>query len=144
MRTFLLLVAFIISVAASFYAGTRVGKEQQYLGSAQYRMMEHYGYIKQLTNHPVTAAQDLANKSMDLELITHMEWVNSKWHWLFPEFVTENDKYGRAAAEYRLAHPFVHKPIDLSGFPPEQAEHMRQREAEIQQETKNALNHYRG
>lgn len=140
LRNLLLLAVFICSTVASFYMGTRVGAEQNTWGTAQFRLMTHYGYLKRGSLEEV---RSLANQQLDFELSDHMLWVNSSWRWLFPELIIENDKYAAAAAEYRMANPYIHRQLDLSKFDPDDAVEMRRREAEVHKEIQDALDYYR-
>jgi hypothetical protein len=143
MKIAILLIMAIVSIGTSFYIGFKIGAEQYYLGSAQYRMMTHYGYLKSANKNNLKGIQDQANSQIDYELITHVKWLDSKWQWMLPAMQIDNDKYGNAVAQYRFSNPYEHKPLDLTKFPIEERSQMKEREAEIQNDIQQAYERYR-
>ncbi len=106
-------------------------------------MMEHFGYLKAANRGDIEQIKSLSNSQIDSEFVIHTVWQDSKWQWLLPAMQTDNDKYAKAIATYRLSHPYQQKPIDLSNFSDSDKELMQQRFNDHQQDIKRAYDRYR-
>ena len=108
MKKTILVVLWVLSLAATFYVGTRIGARENGLAYSQYRAANIAANLKLIEKNKIDDLKSILETDLNGEIATYSYYLDSDWKWLWPEYWADKQPKGIIyAVQYRKSHPYV-------------------------------------
>lgn len=78
----ILLVVWVLSLAATFYVGTRIGAQENWLAHSQHRAAIIVANLKLIEKNKIDVLKDVLETDLNGEMVTYSYYLDSDWKWL--------------------------------------------------------------